>query len=691
MPAPHAARSLAAIVFTDVVGYSALAHRDDANALRLVGEHFALVRDVAPAFGGRVIKTIGDSVHLEFASAQAATACAIAIQQRHRQRNGRVGPGQQFEIRIGIHLGDVEHRDGDVYGDGVNIAARLQPLAPVGGIAISDHVRGQLPEELRSRFIAGGAQALRNIAAPVEMFTIQADAIAQVAVDAPAWSGPPAGSRAPRRRYVYLGLAAVAALCLFALAPVLKSWLRGDDKSIAVLPFVNSSGDAGNEYFSDGLSEELISTLGRAGDLKVIGRTSSFQFKNKAGDSRAIGKALGAAYLVEGSVRKAADRVRIAVALVKAVDGTNSWSESYDRDLKDIFAVQSEIAAAVAGELKLKLLGNAAGGAPSRPDAPPGGNIEAYQALLQGNFHHQLQNPDDLRAAIADYEKAIRLEPDYGLAYAKLAKSATYLVAFYGGLPAAEIAVVDGKARAADAEALKRGPQLAETHAAHCTLLALLDLNFSGAAPECELAYKLAPQDPDIVLNLARWRASMGDLDEAMRLARRAIALDPLSARAYSMVFRLLSYSGDYREAESMLLRAIELQPQASQNFSWLAILRMRQGRTREAVELGRQEPFPFWRTTTLAITQFANGDRAEADAGLARLIAENANDGTYQIADVYAVRQEPERAFAWLDKSWAVRDAGVSLILWDPFFKPYRTDPRFIAFARKIGVMAKD
>ncbi|HZP14155.1 MAG TPA: adenylate/guanylate cyclase domain-containing protein, partial [Nevskiaceae bacterium] len=385
MPSQQPVRRLAAIVFTDIVGYSRLVHRDDANALKLVGEHFALVRELAREHGGRVIKTIGDSVHLEFASAQAATGCAIAIQQRHAQRNARVAEGQRFDIRIGVHLGDVELRDGDTYGDGVNIAARLQPLAPVGGIAISDHVRGQLREELRHQFVARGVQELKNIDTPVEVFVIEAPAIAEIPVEA---APPPLRVSSPRRMpstWVIVSLAFVG-LGLFISRP----WEHGPkadrrvdaaasaDKSIAVLPLANSTGDPANEYFSDGISEELISSLSRLSHLKVIGRTSSFQFRNTTDSSAAIGQKLGVSYLLEGSVRKSSDRVRIAIALVNSADGSNVWSDSYDREMKDIFAVQSEIAAAVATQLQVALFGNNAQAAQAPSAATPSNqNVEA--------------------------------------------------------------------------------------------------------------------------------------------------------------------------------------------------------------------------------------------------------------------------------------------------------------------------
>ena len=231
---------------------------------------------------------------------------------------------------------------------------------------------------------------------------------------------------------------------------------RIPEKSIAVLPLVNSTGDPANEYFSDGMSEEFISSLSRLQDLKVIGRTSSFQFKGKTDNSKTIGEKLGVYYLLEGSVRKSADRVRIAVALIKAGDGANVWSETYDRELKDIFAVQSEIAGAVAKQLKVALLGNNGQAAQLATAATPSNqNVEAYNALLQGNFYYNRRTAEDTRKAIGYYEEAIRLDPRYALAYAKLSSAAMNLAINYAGVATKEREELIAKARAS-AEARTR-------------------------------------------------------------------------------------------------------------------------------------------------------------------------------------------------------------------------------------------
>jgi serine/threonine-protein kinase len=454
---------------------------------------------------------------------------------------------------------------------------------------------------------------------------------------------------------------------------------------------VNSTGDPANEYFSDGMSEEFISSLSRLQELKVIGRTSSFQFKGKTDDSKAIGEKLGVYYLLEGSVRKSADRVRIAVALIKSGDGANVWSETYDRELKDIFAVQSEIAGAVAKQLKVALLGNN-GQAAQLPTAatPSNQNVEAYNALLQGNFYYNRSTEEDTRKSIGYYEEAIRLDPRYALAYARLSIAAFNLVNGYGSIATEEGKEAIAKARASVRRALDLGPNLAEAHWAQGVVLRNMDFNFAGAEAESRRAFELAPQNPTVINSLANLMSSLGRLDEAVAFQQRAIALDPLRATSSYNLAGYLTALGRYEEAETAMRKAIELQPQAAQNCERLARIQILRGNPAAAVELAKQETNPFWRTYGLALAYFANGDRAEADAALKKLIDENADAAGSQIAQVYALRKEPEKMFEWLEHAWSTHDPGVTELLTDPFLLTYKDDPRFIAFAQKVGVMPK-
>ena len=495
------------------------------------------------------------------------------------------------------------------------------------------------------------------------------------------------GKKLDRWIIATLGLAVV--LLLADKLVLRKSAIATTDRSIAVLPFANTSGDADNEYFSDGLSEELISSLSRLSDLKVIGRTSSFQFKGKTDDSTAIGQKLGVVYLLEGSVRKSSERVRIAVELVRSADGTNVWSESYDRELKDIFAVQSEIAGSVASQLQVALRANNAQEAHAASAATPSNrSVEAYTALLQGGFYEQRRTAADQRKAIAYYEDAIRIDPKYALAYARLSRAATRLHAIFTVPPGEENALLT-KASTAAATALALQPDLGDAHQARGAILQLIDFDLPAAAAEYRRAAELSPQDSPAALSLGIVNASFGRLDEGVAFGKRATLLDPLNSTAYVYLARTLDALGRYDEAEAVLHKAIELQPQAAQSYCELAMVQVLRGHPAAAVDLAKQETDRFWRTYALAITHYANGDRAEADAALKALLDDYADSGAFQIAQVYAQRKEADKVFEWLDHGFTTHDPGVTTLRYATFVSGYSADPRFAAFCRKLGLPA--
>jgi serine/threonine-protein kinase len=383
--------------------------------------------------------------------------------------------------------------------------------------------------------------------------------------------------------------------------------------------------------------------------------------------------------------------VRIAVALIKSGDGASVWSETYDRELKDIFAVQSEIAGAVAKQLKVALLGNNGQAAQLATAATPSNqNVEAYNALLQGNFYFNRRTADDFRKAIGYYEEAIRLDPRYALAYAKLSIAARNLCVTYVSIATKEGEEAIAKARASAQSALALDPNLAEAHSAQTAVLSDFDFNFAAAEAEARRALELAPQNPAATNSLAVLMSNLGRLDEAVALEQRAVALEPLRIASHLNLAIYLIALGRYDEAEAALRKSIALQPQSANAYTRLAVIQMLRGNPGAAVKLAKQESDPFWRTYALALAHFANGEQAEADAALKKLIDEDAADAGSQIAQVYALRKEPEKMFEWLEQAWTKHDSGVNELLKDPFLRAYKDDPRFIAFAQKIGVMPK-
>jgi serine/threonine-protein kinase len=680
------------ILFIDIVGYSKLLTTEQSEQMQKLREIVRATEQFRSAEGaGKLLRLpTGDGGALVFrTSPEAPVLCAMEIGKELKKH-------PELRVRMGIHSGPVDeitdlNEQANIAGAGINMAQRVMDCGDAGHILLSRHVAEDLEQypRWRSQLHDLGECEVKH-GARVAVTNLYSNEFGN--------SKLPSKLQAVRKRRASVRWTAMA-IGLLLLAAILGGaffFLRRPasaivEKSIAVLPLVNSTGDPANEYFSDGMSEEFISTLSRLRDLKVIGRTSSFQFKGKNDDSKTIGEKLGVYYLLEGSVRKSADRVRIAVALVKAGDGANVWSETYDRELKDIFAVQSEIAGAVAKELKVALLGNDGQTAQLVTAATPSNqNVEAYNALLQGNFYSNRKTADDYRKAIDYYEKAIQLDPRYALAYGRLSSAASSLAGGYGGVPTKEREEAIAKARASAKRALELDPNLAEAHVAQSIILRTIDFDFGAAEVESRRAVQLAPQNAGTIASLAALLSALGTLDEAAALRQQTIALEPLKSSNHFNLAYVLTPLGRYDEAEAALRKVIELQPGAAQSYVQLAIIQILRGKPGAAVDLAKQETDPFWRTYALALAQFANGDRAEADAALKTLIDKYADAGASQIAIVYALRKEPDKMFEWLEHAWTTHDSGVTLMLTEPFLLAYKDDPRFIAFAQKIGVMPK-
>ena len=450
----------------------------------------------------------------------------------------------------------------------------------------------------------------------------------------------------------------------------------GTEKSIAVLPLVNESGDPKDEYFSDGLSEELIAALAQISGLKVIGRSSSFRFKDRKEEPKAIGQKLGVSTLLDGTVRKQGDRVRIVAALVNAADGIQLWSRTFDRQLKDIFAVQEEIARAVADSLKVTLLGSD----PAQRGART--NVEAHNAYLQGHFHLLRRNVEDFRKAIDYYAQAIELDPNYALAYAERGEAWAFMGDLTGQRPTAY-----PKAHADAEKAVAIAPDLAEARAALGWVLCLAEWKFTEGLAELKRAKKLSPTNPTANDLLARIIVYLGHFDEAERQARQAMELDPLSVVTQGNLARILFYAGKLDEADAVARRAAELQPSGAGAHRFQVLIAAQRGDGEAALREARLEPDPGFRRFELAVAHYVRGDRAAADTALADLIA-NAREGfAYQIAEVYALRGEEDKAFEWLQTAFEDRDAGMLGLLVDPLLRGLRDDARYKNLLAKVGL----
>jgi tetratricopeptide (TPR) repeat protein len=415
-------------------------------------------------------------------------------------------------------------------------------------------------------------------------------------------------------------------------------------------------------------------------ELKVISRTSTRRFKDSRDTVRTIAQQLGVVNILEGSVQKSNDQVRVNVQLIDAQKDVHLWAQTYDRKLNDIFAVEAEIARNIAKILQAKLTGAAERLLAERPTENP----EAHKLYLQGRYYNERGTEADYRQAIDCYRGAIRLDRNYARAHTGLAYVLTNLARKF--LNSAEAQKAYAEARAAAESALALDPDLASAHSARALVLYSGDFNWTEAEAEYRRALQLTPNDDAVKTALAGLLATLGRPNEAAKLAQQELANDPLCASCYNYLSAYLCSLGRLDEAEQAIQQAIRLQPGHTDFYTQLTTIAIVRGDAKSALSAAQKEiAAGGWQEIALALAQQISGDPVAADAALKALIDHQPDDAAYQIAQVYALRQEPDKVFEWLDRSWSNRDPGISGLLYDPFLLRYKDDRRFAAFCRKV------
>jgi adenylate cyclase len=484
MAEQHVERRLAAILAADVVGYSRLMAADEEGTLaRLNAHRREFLEPTIAEHRGRVVKRTGDGILIEFGSAVDATRCAVQTQQGMAKRNESVPADQRIEMRIGIHVGDIIIEEGDIFGDGVNVAARLEGIAQPGGISISEDAWRQVRGKVTATFVDTGEQSLKNIPSPLRVYRVE--------------FGNERATSAAR--------------------PTLSSH---DKPSIAVLPFENLSGDSEQDYFCDGLVDDILTSLSKLAGLRVIARNSSFSYKGRSVDVRDAAKRLGVQYILEGSVRKSGNRIRISVQLIDAKDGTHLWAERYDRAIDDIFAIQDEITLVLATEMQVKLTE----GEQARLRYTTTTNVEAWTYWAQGLSHfRQSMSKEMMRAARLCWEKALALDPT-SAALNGMISSVHWLDARFGWWDDRETAL--GKARAYADRALELDPENADAYIASSVALTMKG-RYDEAVANARRAVQLAPGSADAASLASFVLASSGYPEEGVAQSKKAMALNP--------------------------------------------------------------------------------------------------------------------------------------------------------------------
>jgi adenylate cyclase len=644
---PDGERRLVAIMFTDMVGYTALGQKDESLSLALVEEQRKLIRPILGRHNGREIKTMGDAFLVEFPNALDAVRCAYDIQRATREFNISLPEEKRIHLRVGLHLGDVVESQGDISGDAVNLASRIEPLAEDGGVCLTRQVYDHVQNKFELPLASLGPRSLKNVASPVEVYRIMMP-----------WEG--------RSHEVFSGL---------------------DKRRIAILPFANISPDPADEFFADGMTEELISTLSRIRGLRVIARTSVMGYKGGHKKIGEVAKELGVGTVLEGSVRKAGRRMRITVQLIDSETSEHIWAESYDRELTDVFAIQSDISTTVASSLRVQLLSEERSALERKRVAEP----EAYTLYLKGRSCWNARTKQSVTEAVQLFSQATRIDPKFALAYTGLADCYSALAGFDWMAPSAAYPL----AKEFSMKALKIDESLAEAHASLAVTLKNQLWDFASAERELRRAVELSPSYALAYHWLAGVLGVVGKIEQAVSYEKRGVEIDPYSPAINTGLAYWLAVSGRIDEALEQHKRAVDLDPNYIPSRIWKSEVHIALSEydaaireAERAVEIEKTPPTEL----NLAWVYASVGRRDEARTILEDVMSRAAREQVcpVAVAMVELAMGGTDEGFGWLKKALEDRDDCLLDLVSDHWFRQYRSDPRWKEICAGIGLSAE-
>ncbi len=667
-------------LFTDIEGSTRLARQlGDRRYSEILAEHRRILRDAITASAGQEVDTQGDGFFVAFRSAPDAIRAALAAQQALRDHPWP--PGTSLRVRMGLHTGVPVSAEGRYVGVGVHRAARICQASHGGQVLLSqttaDLVEGDLPDGVSLRDL--GEYRLKDMVHPERLFQLVASGMT---------SAFPAVRAISVRTTRLRAAGFAAALVVAAVALILiRSNLIGPETrigSLAVLPLENLSRDPAQEYLSDGLTEELISTLGQVGTLRVISRTSIMQYKGAKKSAPQIGRELGVDALVEGSVLRSGSRVRVTAQLIHAATDRHLWSRSYERDLQDIIALQNEVARAIAGEIRAKLTPEVA----ARLGAARKVDPQAQEAYLRGLYElNKPETPDTLRASVVQFNRAVDRDPQHALAWARMS-GALGVLSLYPD-PKTSPPEYLAQAKAAGEMAVKSDPTLAEAHAA-LAKVALFSKEHAAAEKGFKRALGLNPNSVPVNLDYSFLLFGLGRMPEAVQQIQRAHELDPLNITTSALVANWLFFAHRYDEALAQIRKVLEIEPNFALAHSFLGRILIEQGMLREGVaavrraeELGMTHP---WHQGFIGRAYVLMGDTREAQKILAQL-QEAAKTNAFADAAqsiIYTALGEKAQAITALERGFR-RGDDMNVLRTAPWWDPLRSEPRFKALERAV------
>jgi TolB-like protein/Tfp pilus assembly protein PilF len=631
-------------MYTDMVGYTALGQRNESLSLALVEEQRKLIRPILSRHNGREVKTMGDAFLVEFPNASDSVRCAYDIQRAVREFNLALVSDKRIHLRIGIHLGEVVESRGDISGDAVNVASRIYPLAEDGGVCLTRQVYDHVMSKTELKMTSIGARTLKNVSTPIEVYKMEMP-----------WekSTPSEATTYPTNR-------------------------------LAILPFTSFSSNPDDAYFADGMTEEIISTVSGIGGLGVISRTSVMRYKGTSKSVKEIGNELEVGSVLEGSFRKAGNRIRVTAQLIKVADDQHLWAQSYDRNLDDIFEVQSDVAKQVADALRVKIL------SPEREriERKPTESTAAYTLYLRGRSIWNRRGLEDLKKAMEYFELAVKEDPNFALGYSGQADCAV-LLAFDLGIDREKNLT---KAKSMLGRALQLDPALAEAHTT-MGMICYAEYDILGAEEEFKKAIELKPS----YATAHQWYAFplFAELksDESLKEVEKAAELDPLSGVITENLGAYYWARKDFSKAAQKYKIALELGFEASHGPLADAYGGMKMfdqmDKEWEAYARYHQDAFPRIRTFTDSLSAYYKGDKETVRRLLPELethLGETRATAT-DVARFHLFLGDVDKCFEWLERAYSKKEYVLLTIRSDWTMDGLRDDPRYLDLLKRLGL----
>ncbi len=682
-------KRLSAILFADIQGYSALMQANEANALDFLNHYQNSLSTEVTNHDGEIIKNYGDGSLCLFSSVASAVLCAKDLQFRLQKQEPYV------PLRIGLHVGDVFHMDNDVYGDAINIASRIESMGVPGNVLLSRSVYAKVKNQTELQMESLGTFEFKNIEEPLEVY-----ALANEGLVVPKRSELKGKLKESTEGFLQ-SKAVLFSTCIIALASIIGIWFwqgqkgainkdaqvvgklddadYSNEKSIAVLAFADMSPEQDQNYFSDGISEEILNMLTKIPKLKVISRTSSFAFKDKESTTSEIGETLKVNHLLDGSVRKSGNAFRIATQLIESKTGTQIWSETFDRPMDDIFKIQDEIAHKVIEQLKVSLMGKSI--------TSKTVNVEAYNMYLEAKLIRDNRSAESDSLAETIIRESIGLDSTYAPAWAVLSE-----LIFNGAFSYSRYSIEESiaKSLAAAHKAIELDPSHSAGYIA-LTTVNRAENNFKSADKNLKKALEIDPENVDVIYESASYDLDLGNMESAIEKLRKAIRLDPVNyLLQYTLGLHLL-WVEDYEGAEKAMEKYIRMNPSSGIANNFMAQIYLEQDKIEEAKAALAIDTDPYWSIYRKSILSFVLGDQKNADKHLATFIEQFGAEGWPNIAHVYACRGEKEEAFKWLELALENKDASLMEILNYPEFKIMHDDERWNAFIEKLNLPSNE